>query len=212
MRRQPLPQPGTRVLVSFSGTVVYRPDLGGAGAVTVDGYPKLVRRLDGTEFVAPLVSRGAAYPGGLSAREFDVLRLAAEGLFNPAIARELKLSVDSVKWHMRMLLSRFNAETRIELVMKALQRNIIMLGELCIEKVDECGHPVIRDLTDRESELLRLALAGLSGKEIAARMFFSPATVSVMLRTIRAKWGVESTEELMAVARQRGVTAEVHSA
>lgn len=210
MRRRPLPKPGTRVLVSFSGTVVHRPDLGGAGAITVDGYPKLVRRLDGTEYVAPLISRGAAYPGGLSAREFDVLRLAAEGKSNPAIARELGLSVETVKSYVRILLSRFHAESRLEMIMKALQRNIITLGDLSIEKVDEHGNPWFHDLTDREFQLLTFLVAGLNGKEIAERMFFCQATVSLMIRTVRAKWGVESNAELVALARQRGVTAVPH--
>ena len=49
-------------------------------------------------------------------REMQVLELAAEGLTNAEIAQVLGLSEETVKTHVRMLLSRMNARSRTHLV------------------------------------------------------------------------------------------------
>lgn len=193
--------------MSFSGTVVHRPDIGGVGAVAVDGYRGLIRRLDGTEHVDRLISTGTASPGRLTPRELEVLCLVADGKTNAEIGFALGMSEDTVKSHMRSLMDKFNTSTRLQLVLKALQTNILKLGELCLGPLDESGQPIPRALSDHESRLLAYLAAGCSFQEIATTLHYSPATVSVMVRNIRRKWGVRSTEEVAALARQRAVAA-----
>jgi ATP/maltotriose-dependent transcriptional regulator MalT len=54
----------------------------------------------------------SARPGGLSARELDVLRLMAEGLSNPQIARRLVVSEFTVKRHVANILTKLDLPTR----------------------------------------------------------------------------------------------------
>ena len=61
----------------------------------------------------------------LSAREVDVLRQVSAGRANKQIAAQLRLSEDTIKTHMRNILSKLNAQDRTHAVMIALQRGII---------------------------------------------------------------------------------------
>jgi DNA-binding NarL/FixJ family response regulator len=55
---------------------------------------------------------GPARPGGLSPRELDVLRLLAEGLSNPQIAKRLVVSEFTVKRHVANILTKLDLPTR----------------------------------------------------------------------------------------------------
>lgn len=75
-------------------------------------------------------SRGEApHPFGmaetLSAREQDVLRLAAFGASNQAIAEALVISVGTVKSHMNRILSKLSAQNRTEAVARAREYRLI---------------------------------------------------------------------------------------
>ncbi len=63
----------------------------------------------------------------LSERELDVLRLLASDLSGPAIARELSVSVNTVRTHTRHIYAKLGVTNRREAVRKAarlgLQRN-----------------------------------------------------------------------------------------
>jgi len=61
-------------------------------------------------------------------------------------------------------------------------------------------------LTPREQEVLRLVAAGLSNKEIAARMYLSPHTVKAHLRSILDKLHLHSRTEAAAWAVRHGLT------
>jgi DNA-binding NarL/FixJ family response regulator len=61
----------------------------------------------------------------LSAREIEVLRMVREGCSNKIIADHLKISEDTVKGHMRSILSKLNANDRTHAVMIAVRRGFI---------------------------------------------------------------------------------------
>lgn len=80
------------------------------------------------EAVADLVE--AATPSNkidfdLSAREREVLTLLAKGLSNKEIAEQLFFSVSTVKYHIRVLFSKLEANSRAELVAIAWEHNLI---------------------------------------------------------------------------------------
>ncbi len=53
--------------------------------------------------------------GGLTPREQEVARLAAEGLRNKEIAAQLSLAVETVKTHMRSILRKLSCRNRVQL-------------------------------------------------------------------------------------------------
>jgi DNA-binding NarL/FixJ family response regulator len=61
----------------------------------------------------------------LSVREIEVLRMVREGCSNKIIADNLKISEDTVKGHMRSILSKLNANDRTHAVMIAVRRGFI---------------------------------------------------------------------------------------
>ena len=61
----------------------------------------------------------------LNEREREVLALVAQGLSNKEIAEQLFLSVATVKYHVRLLLSKLGAGSRAEAVALAWQHNLI---------------------------------------------------------------------------------------
>ncbi len=68
----------------------------------------------------------APKPGkDLSVRELEVLALMAEGLSNAEIAQRLTISVSTVKYHVRGILSKLGAASRAEAVALALQHDLI---------------------------------------------------------------------------------------
>jgi two-component system nitrate/nitrite response regulator NarL len=60
----------------------------------------------------------------LTERELGLLRLVADGLSNRAIARELSISENTVKYHMKNIFQKLNAQNRTEAVTIALQTGI----------------------------------------------------------------------------------------
>ena len=68
-----------------------------------------------------------AMDDGLTPREIDVLRLIAKGNANKIIAAELSLTEETVKSHIRNILSKLGANDRAHAVAIGLQRGIIQL-------------------------------------------------------------------------------------
>lgn len=62
---------------------------------------------------------------GLSRREVEVIELMAEGLENTEIAKELGVSVDTVKTHSKHIYRKFEAKSRAHAVHIAYQRGIL---------------------------------------------------------------------------------------
>jgi DNA-binding NarL/FixJ family response regulator len=65
----------------------------------------------------------------LTEREVEVLRLAAMGLRNRAIARAIGRTEETVKVHLKHVMAKLGVEGRTEAVTMALQRGIIHLEE-----------------------------------------------------------------------------------
>lgn len=63
----------------------------------------------------------------LSAREISILKMVAEGMANKVIARELAVSEDTVKAHLRSVFSKLNVNDRTQAVTVALRRGIFAL-------------------------------------------------------------------------------------
>lgn len=60
----------------------------------------------------------------LTPRELDVIEAIGAGLSNKAIARELEISLHTVKFHIESLLRKLGARTRAEAVAKAMERRM----------------------------------------------------------------------------------------
>jgi two-component system response regulator DesR len=63
--------------------------------------------------------------GLLTARETDVLRLAADGLDAGHIARQLHLSVGTVRNYLTAIVSKLNARNRVDAIKKARESHIL---------------------------------------------------------------------------------------
>jgi LuxR family maltose regulon positive regulatory protein len=99
----------------------------------IDGSSRRLRRLTRlAESAAPNVhalrivasipepgSHADAAAATLTGRQLDVLRLVARGCSNKTIARDLDLSISTVKTHLRTAFTRLNAQSRTQAVARA---------------------------------------------------------------------------------------------
>ncbi len=79
---------------------------------------------------AALIARSRQVSGSdfeLTSRELDVLGLMAEGASNKMIARQLGISVHTVKFHVGSLLDKLDATGRTDAVAHAARRGVINL-------------------------------------------------------------------------------------
>lgn len=63
----------------------------------------------------------------LTEREIEVLQHLAEGFTNKQIAHELKISTNTVKFHLNAILSKLHARSRTEAVVRATRLGLIFL-------------------------------------------------------------------------------------
>ncbi len=63
----------------------------------------------------------------LTPREEDVLALLADGLTNRAIARQLAISENTVKFHVQSLLGKLDAQSRTDAVVRATRLGLLIL-------------------------------------------------------------------------------------
>lgn len=87
-----------------------------------DGFARLGARPAEDE-VARLL--GAAAPGGLTAREVEVLRLVAAGRSNPEIAAELVLSEKTVARHLSNIFAKLEVSSRTAAAAYAFQQHLV---------------------------------------------------------------------------------------
>jgi DNA-binding NarL/FixJ family response regulator len=76
---------------------------------------------------APSAAMAPASFAPLSPRERDLLELVAAGLSNKGIARNLDLSINTVKYHLASIFEKLGVRTRAEAVSEAARRGDLML-------------------------------------------------------------------------------------
>jgi DNA-binding NarL/FixJ family response regulator len=85
---------------------------------------------DGGTYVDPVLAGALAASMGsqmpqLTQRERDVLRLLADGLANEEIGKQLFISAETVRTHLRKAMDKLGAETRTQAVAQALREHLI---------------------------------------------------------------------------------------
>jgi DNA-binding NarL/FixJ family response regulator len=111
-------------------------DVGARGFVLKEApLADLVRAVQlvaaGEAYVDPVLAgilvRGqlTAPPRTLTQREREVLRLLADGLANEEIGRELHISPETVRTHVRKAMAKLDADTRTQAVATALRQSLI---------------------------------------------------------------------------------------
>ena len=112
----------------------YRPEYSPADAAQVLGAEVRAGRLDGDAVHAVLgaaghrVARRREWPAGLTAREVEVLALAAQGHSNKEIADRLVISPKTVGNHIEHIYTKIGCSSRAEASLFAMQQGL--LGEL----------------------------------------------------------------------------------
>ena len=61
----------------------------------------------------------------LTERESDILRLVAKGYSNKSIARELGITISTVKTHLRNIFRKLDVEDRAQVIIKAIKDGVI---------------------------------------------------------------------------------------
>lgn len=90
---------------------------------------KLLARMSGGSDGAGRASRETQSPV-LSARELEVMTLAARGLTNNQIGSDLSLSPRTVQTHLRNIFTRLNVGSRTQAVVKAIQLGLVSIDEI----------------------------------------------------------------------------------
>lgn len=66
-----------------------------------------------------------SYPGGLTAREVEVLRLVAQGLTDAQIAEQLMISPRTVSWHLSTIYSKIQVSSRSAATRYAIEQHVV---------------------------------------------------------------------------------------
>jgi len=107
---------------------------------------------------------------------------------------------------MGYLLKDVSADKLAEAIREAVRGRPILSPEatrLLIEASTRSGVQHRYQLSDREKDVLRLIVDGLSNAQIAERLVVSPSTVKTHVSTILSKLGANSRAEAVAMALQQ---------
>ena len=127
----------------------------------------------------------------LTPREHQVLRLVGQGRSTKEIARDLGITRATVRCHVQRTLTKLGVPTRLQAA--------ALLAPTPPPPTAPPQAP--RNLTPRETQVLRCLAAGIGRAEIAKHLFMSPHTARTHLQRILAKLDVHSALAAMALAR-----------
>ncbi len=154
----------------------------------------------------------------LSDRELELLRLVAKGATNQQIARELTISVNTVKVHLRNIFAKLGVESRTEATMVAVQRGLIRVKTPPAEELPPAVPAFVWPVLRRPSAswqraylviaaavaiaLVALSMAGLHPQaRKAADPFLDSSTVaSAVPQQLPSRWAARAP---MPTARAR---------
>jgi DNA-binding CsgD family transcriptional regulator len=136
--RPPVEQPGYHAALEAAGRLLEAAAaeaLAGASlpldAIVADALSDAPDPVAAPPSTAPALLSGAqppatsgGYPGGLSVREAEVLRLIAAGRTNPEIAQILMVSINTVRHHVTHIFDKTGCENRAAAVAFALRHNL----------------------------------------------------------------------------------------
>jgi len=88
-------------------------------------FERAVEHALSEEDQAPPTASGPEYPGGLSAREAEVLRLVAQGMTNAQVAQELFLSPRTVNAHLNSVYHKLEVTTRSAATRYAVEHGLV---------------------------------------------------------------------------------------
>jgi DNA-binding NarL/FixJ family response regulator len=98
-----------------------------AAAVAATKAGLLVLHPDAVSSAAPAAVLAPGEHSALTAREVEILEMMAEGMSNRAIAARLKISRNTVKFHVASVLTKLAARSRTEAVTVGVRRGLIAL-------------------------------------------------------------------------------------
>lgn len=112
------------VLPADAGTAL----IGAAARVAWAGYRLLPVEADQTDYPHLAGTHGAnLHTAALTPREIETLTLLADGASNKVIARQLKISVHTAKFHVAAVLTKLHAQNRADAVAIGLRHGLIYL-------------------------------------------------------------------------------------
>jgi ATP/maltotriose-dependent transcriptional regulator MalT len=74
---------------------------------------------------SPTIAPPPAYPGGLTAREMDVLRLLAQGMTSTQMSKRLVIGVVTVNFHVRSIYSKLGVSSRSAATRYAIEHHLV---------------------------------------------------------------------------------------
>jgi len=100
------------------------------------------------------------------------------------------------------LIKDVSAEELAEAIRSAHAGRSSLSNEAALALVHAADHPIPtgHDLTDRERDVLRLMVRGLTNTQIAKELFVSPSTIKTHVSSILSKLDVASRSEAVALA------------
>lgn len=128
----------------------------------------------------------------LSGRELQVLQLIAGAASNKRIARELGLSVHTVKRHVARITTKLGVQSRAEAA--------AVWHATHPRPAPQCA-PIAEEFTARERDVIARVALGHSNLRIAEELAVSINTVKRHTASIRDKLGVTSRIQAAAIAQ-----------
>ncbi len=115
-------------------------------------FPCRSRDIASGELAVKVAAICAKAPAGLSAREAQVLQLLIAGSSNKVIARELAISSETVKIHMKALLRKLNARNRTQAALWGIEHGLKRVGPPPLDDRRSLGHdePHVPTAGDRQ--------------------------------------------------------------